>query len=373
MLNRIRFFILLLFWLTSITAQDQVGCPQLLQDAREAYAGGMVELVPELLISCLEPGRLTGEEKIEAYKLVINSYLFDFLPEEADQLMDRFVEEFSDYRAQGDDPAEFTLMLNEHLLAMGIDPRSSPEEEKPPAEEQLDPVQPVLPPVVKTPFQYATSAGIILGGNITLPHLMERYSLGNPALDEGTYSMGPGFQAGGEVNLLLGRAVNFSVGLLYHRASFSYSSNPFEFTDYVYSEIQSNIQLPASFVFILNPESTGAAVYLRVGVAADYLLAASGSGIREYDQDLRDVEVESISLKDARRSLNLAGVAGAGIRIPLSNSFIFLEARYSPYLFRSNLEESRYRNDDLTWLLYHVDSDFRLQQFGLCAGMAWIL
>ncbi len=373
MLNRIRFLFPLLLWLTSLSAQEQVGCSQLLQDAKEAYSGGMVELVPELLISCLEPGRLTGEERLEAYKLVINSYLFDYLPEEADRLMDRFVEEFPDYRAQDDDPAEFALMLNEHLLAMGIDPESSPEKEEAPVEEQREPVQPVPPPVVKTPFEYANSAGFFLGGNFTFPQLIERYSLGDPAADEGAYSMGPGFQAGGEVNLLLGSAVNFSIGLFYHRAGFSYASNPFDFADYTYSETQSHIQLPASFVFILNPESTGVAVYLRAGVAADYLFAANGSGIREYDEDLRDVEVETTPLNDARKSFNLAGLAGAGIRIPLSDSFIFFEARYSPYLFRSNLEENRYRNDDLTWLLFHVDSDFRLQQFGLYAGMAWIL
>ena len=50
----------LLAWNLSLAAQDRVGCNQLLEDAREAYSAGMVELVPELLLPCLESGGLAG-------------------------------------------------------------------------------------------------------------------------------------------------------------------------------------------------------------------------------------------------------------------------------------------------------------------------
>ena len=115
-------FIPLFLWFQSSAAQDVVGCTQLLEDAKEAYSAGMVELVPELLLPCLESGGFTGTPKQEAYKLVINAYLFDYLPEEADSLMNDFVEDFPDYRARENDPAEFALLLETHLLAKGIDP-----------------------------------------------------------------------------------------------------------------------------------------------------------------------------------------------------------------------------------------------------------
>ena len=114
MYKRILLILPLFFGLqTSLFAQDMVKCNQLLEDAREAYAAGMVELVPELLLPCMESG-LTGTPKIEAYKLVINAYLFDYLPDEADKLMSDFLDENPNYEGQASDPAEFKLLLNAH-------------------------------------------------------------------------------------------------------------------------------------------------------------------------------------------------------------------------------------------------------------------
>jgi hypothetical protein len=287
--------------------------------------------------------------------------------------MDSFVEQFPEYRAGSSDPAEFVLMLNEHLVARGIDPDEPPEEDEPEVTDRPSPQELSRPQVVKEPFDYTNSAGFVVGANLTLPMVIERYSLGDPSRDEGSFEMGPGFQVGGNVNLLLGRAVNFSVGLLYDHSTFSYTANPFSFSSYTYTETQGHLHLPASFAFILNPESTGAAVYLRVGLAADYLLLANGSGTRSYAETLRDVEVADSKVIEARGRLNLNGLAGAGIRVPFEKSFLFFEARYIPSVFQSNVKENRYLNQDLTWLLFHVDSDFRLQQVGLYAGMAWIL
>ena len=120
-------FFPLFLWVQSTAAQDVVGCTQLLEDAKEAYSAGMVELVPELLLHCLESGGLTGIPKQKGYKLVINAYLFDYLPEEADSLMDDFVDDFPDYRSGDTDPAEFALLLETHLRARGIDPDKEPD------------------------------------------------------------------------------------------------------------------------------------------------------------------------------------------------------------------------------------------------------
>ncbi len=113
-------FIPLIFVYLSSEAQENVSCNQLLADAREAYSAGMVEIVPELLLPCLEPDGLTGNARQEAYKLVINAYLFDYLPEEADSLMDRFVKEFPQYKTTDADPAEFAGLFESHLAALGI-------------------------------------------------------------------------------------------------------------------------------------------------------------------------------------------------------------------------------------------------------------
>ncbi len=51
---------------------------------------------------------------MEAYKLVINAYLFDYLPDEADKLMSDFLDENPNYESLASDPAEFKLLLNVH-------------------------------------------------------------------------------------------------------------------------------------------------------------------------------------------------------------------------------------------------------------------
>ncbi|MEN8229264.1 MAG: outer membrane beta-barrel protein [Bacteroidota bacterium] len=366
-------FIPLLVGYQSLAAQDMVGCTQLLEDAKEAYSAGMVELVPELLLPCLESGGLTGTSKQDAYKLVINAYLFDYLPEEADSLMTDFVDDFPDYRADADDPAEFVLLLESNLRARGIDPNKPVVSEEDLVVAGQDGRQTAPVRRQRTPFDYKNSLGFLLGLNGTFPQIVERYSIGDPTLDEGSFGFSPGYQLGVTMNLILGESAEASFGLHYNRTRFNYTASPLSFTTYEYDEYQSHLQIPASMIFKLNPESGGACIYLRFGIVGDYLMAASGSGIRSYTASLKDVVVEKTEITDSRARLNLQGVAGLGIRIPLERSFIFLETRFASGLFLENREENRYENQDLTWLLYHVDSDFRSHQLSFSAGIAWNL
>ena len=361
------------FWSHSIWSQDVVGCNQLLEDAKEAYEAGMVELVPDLLIPCLESGGLSGASRQEAYKLVINAYLFDYLPDEAGAMMERFVDEFPDYRAGEGDAAEFALLLDSKLRERGIDPDqevAEVQEEETPVQPQR---QPTRQPVVRPPFEYGNSLGFVVGGNVSFPQMVERYSVGDPSEDDGSFGMKPGFQVGVNMNLRIGRAVETSFGLQINRTSFSYAATPVSFANYEYTENEYRLQLPATFNFRLNPDGRRVSVYLSMGIMGDYLISAQGSGVRSYTEMLRDVEVDKTDIKDSRAALNLSGLAGIGVRIPLENSFIFIESRYAAGIFLVNKPENRYENQDLIWLLYHVDSDFRMQQVSFMAGMAWNL
>jgi len=103
------------------------------------------------------------------------------------------------------------------------------------------------------------------------------------------------------------------------------------------------------------------------------LLSAKATGTRSYTTSLKDVVVENTKITDSRARLNLYGLLGAGVRIPLESAFLFFEAKITPGIFLINREENRYENQDLIWLIYHVDSDFRMHQAGIFAGMAWNL
>jgi hypothetical protein len=67
------------------------------------------------------------------------------------------------------------------------------------------------------------------------------------------------------------------------------------------------------------------------------------------------------------------GTAGPGISFPFPRGRFFLESRFHYGILKANDEEHRYDHQELTWLIYHVDSDFRMNYLTLSAGMVWNL
>jgi len=368
MAKRILLFFLLSFAYQTLTAQDLAACSYLLEDAKEAYAAGMVELIPDLLLPCLGSDGLTGGPRREAYKLVINSYLFDHIPQEADNLMSRFLDEYPDYRAGNTDPAEFVLLLNTHLLGRGIDPDDLVNYV---TEGDSLTTRPRRPKREKVLGVSGHSLGFQVGVNGTIPQVIERYSVGDPGQDQGHFGIGPGFQMGATANYLFNERFDFSAGLIYNLTRFRYVATPLEFTSYEYIENGSHLQLPVSVIFKLNPESEPLSYYVRGGLVADFLLSASGAGTRTYDPSGNEVSVEKTDISGSRKHFNIALMAAAGLRLPLNRSFFYAEVSFTPGIFKSNRAENRYQNNDLNWLLYHVDSDFRIHQISICAGICW--
>ena len=150
---------------------------------------------------------------------------------------------------------------------------------------------------------------------------------------------------------------------------------PFSFSSYEYHENQNRLQLPLSLALFLNPNGQ-TRVYLRGGVVTDYLMSASAYGTRSYSDPgtfQRDVELERTKVTSARSRINLYGLLGLGVSIPLKKSFVFVETRYVAGIFLANNEENRYDSQDMLWLLYHVDSNFRINQLNLNVGISWNL
>jgi outer membrane protein with beta-barrel domain len=383
MLKRIIVILPLFIWLhTAVVAQDVVGCTHLLDDAREAYKAGMVELVPELLLPCIESG-LSGSAKTEAYKLVINAYLFDYLPDEAATMMVTFLEENPNYQAQSADPEEFKQLLEAHKLereeaaaAAIAEVRARQIEEQEAlrnAEEERK--QARRGPSTSILNTEKPRIGFVLGATGSKGVLTEPYSIADPLQDEGTFSMAPGLLIGAKVDLPLSMPVEIGLGLYYNRVNLAYSAVPFDFTSYEYHECQNRIQLPISMAVYLNP-SAQIRAYFRLGVVTDYLISASAYGSRTYNGTgayLRDVELEKASITDTRSRMNMHGLLGAGVMIPLQSSFFFVELTYTAGLFQANLEDERYDSQDIVWILYHVDSNFRINQLGLNFGLSWNL
>jgi len=373
MLNRTLLFLVLSLGYQILTAQEQVDCKYVIEDAREAYEAGMVELVPDLLKDCIKNNGLTGELRKEAYKLIINSYLFDYKLEEADTLMYDFVHEYPDYMAENSDPQEFESLLDSHMKAMSLEKEKIPEDTVDMAELRKAERKQNRINNRRALYEFGNTIGFNAGGNASIGETLEGYSIGDPAGDESHFGPLPGVMVGGEVNLIFNMRLEASVGLLYNLSRYSYSAAPLSFTSYRYTEAQHQLQVPLSILCKLNPEKRSSCFYLKAGIIPGYLLLASGSGIRSYDAPLEDVVVDGTKITESRNRFNLGILLGGGLRIPLKKAFFYLETCITSDVLNANREGSRYQNNDLTWLLYHVDSDFRVHQLSVSGGLCWDL
>lgn len=359
-------------------AQEVVGCDQLLEDAREAYEAGMVEMVPELLNPCLESG-LSGEKLQEAYKLVINAYLFDYLPERAEDLMKEFLDQFPDYRPGPGDPSEFVLLLEKHRQEYATRQAEAEEQEQRDVESEDEVRRQERIVQEEVPFERNVfgSIGFSLGGNLSFPQLIERYSTGDPALDAGSFGItAPGFHVGGIMNLNMGRSTQATFGISYTRLRSQYIGEPFSFVSYTCQEYENWLGIPVSLAVMFNPESR-LKVYMRFGVTGEYLFSAAASATRSYTETgtiyLRDVELEKVDITDSRARMNLMGTGGLGIKFPFPSGMVFVEPGFNYGFFMANDKEQRYSTQDLPWMIYHVDSDFRMSYLTLSAGVVWNL
>jgi hypothetical protein len=373
MVNRTLLFLVLSLGYQILAAQEQVDCKYVIDDAREAYEAGMLELVPDLLNDCIKNNGLTGELRKEAYKLVINSYLFDYKLEEADTLMYNFVHEFPDYMAENSDPQEFVSLLNSHMKAMSLETEETPEDTVDIAAIQKAERKQNRINSRRALNEFGNTVGFHAGSNFSVGKTLEGYSVGDPAGDQSHFGLLPGIILGGEGNLILNMRLEASIGLLYNLSRYSYKATPLSFTSYRYTEAQHQLLVPLSILYKLNPENRRYCYYLKGGIVPGYLLRASGSGTRSYDAPLEDVVVDRTNITESRNRFNLDILIGGGMRIPLKKAFFFLETFITSDILRANRAEGRYQNNDLTWLLYHVDSDFRVFQLSVSGGLCWDL
>jgi len=189
--------------------------------------------------------------------------------------------------------------------------------------------------------------------------------------DGGAYKLAPGLQLGVKADFPLSPALELGLSLLFNRVNLNYSAAPFTNTSYAYHECQNRLQLPVSLAVYLNPMGRTRA-YFRFGFATDYMLSASAFGTRT-QTGASDVELDKASISDSRAKLNLSGLGGFGLNIPMKKGFFFVEASYTYGLLTVNDPDMRYANQDMLWLLYHVDGDYKLGQVNLQFGMTWNL
>lgn len=334
------------FFSFNLLAQQE--CAFILEEAQEMFDAGLIETVPDNLSECLNTG-FTNEEKLQAYKLIILSYLFDDNIEKADEFMLQFLTDYPAYEPVATDPREFVLLME----------------------------------------TYDTDPILMLGGgggvNFSFPLLTEPlgvYNLKAPGASPNLVPGRTGFHAGfriereikPQLNLLMelvGANIVFDSYLDDEREPIVPSAEVTDYSVTEYYESQTQLRLPLSISYDFT--STDFKPYVRLGIEPGILFSARAEGRRVYLPDLgtgkSPIDVANIVVMDVRRRINVWAVAGTGFSYKLGPGNVFLDLRYHFNLLNQLKPGSDpYQFQKLTWSLYYVPEKFLLNNVSISLG-----
>jgi hypothetical protein len=284
-----------------------------------------------LLHSSLDRCNLDRNEKIEAYKLLILSYLKVDNLEEADKAAERIVKIDPYYK-----PDKFK-----------DDPRLSGLFEK---------YKPV--PV----FRIGISGGV----NTSHATVVNSYSIVHPdgtsGLDE--YKSKTGFQLGLNAEHKVFKDLWVEAAFGYRQSSYEHFLYEVEGTTIQYSEKLSYFDAPLSLKYYflhgrLRP-------YLEGGFTFSFLSDAISTSIRDNEKDLVD--------RTAFRNDFMGGwFGGYGMAYSIKGLSIFGDVRYTWYSKNVNKEGTRYDDPVNTFKYYYLDDDFHLNYLALSVGVSYSL
>lgn len=228
-----RFLLLLLPFAFVIEVTAQTTCSDKLRQGQRYFDDGQLDLIPQMLESCMKEG-FTNEEKITAYKLLIQTYLFNEEPEKADAVMIQFLREFPSYVIAANDPKEF---INLHRTYR-------------------------TEPIFKLDF--------FVGGNYSLPKVKEYFSVAN--LNDLKIKLNSkfGFTAGIIYTDRLYKDIEFSAGLNYSNYRLDYTDNQYAFTTLTGKFRNAYLGIPLSVKY--NVKYRNIRAFGRVGFETVYLL-----------------------------------------------------------------------------------------------------
>lgn len=339
--NHLLLILLVIMPVTGIAQEAEVGsCAEKLQTAQNLFDRGQVEQVAGLLQECLKTG-FNREESLTAYKLIIQTYLFEDELEKADSAMLDFLRRNPEYELSETDHSSFVHLFNTFQVK----------------------------PVVQISVHF--------GSNLPFTSFVVQRSVPG-FVAKGEYSA-PAFNLYGSVEAKFKMSekieLNFETG--YSQIAFI---NKEVFTGLgttTYKETQSRIEVPLSATY--NIAKLGKFTpYARLGAGTALLLkSVSTSEFIGFDQNGDDNTGSDIDRKDSRYTFDIFGQAGAGIKFKTRGGYMFAEARGNFGVFnqtkRSGLPDYTHSSDELANYYKYADDDFNLNAVNFSLGYTQII
>ena len=328
---------LFLFLINRSILYGQDDCASKIQEARKYYDQGMISEIPQMLAPCMESG-FTRVQKIEAYKLIILSYLFDDNPFEAEKTMMEFLKKFPEYEIMPNDPVEFVYLFESYRTTSVF------------------------------------SFGLTAGFNFTDPRILEPYTIFDANHADQKNTIKSGFQLGVGMGRYISRKMILNM-------EFLFTENRYSFTDELivpltggndginsvtYSERLYKVEFPLTVTYEINAKKVH--YFIRTGVSAAKLTGVTGNATRKYAQEVPAGTSQTQDMSYYRKNMLYSGILGAGIRYKIPRGVVTADLRVNIGINNIVKPERRFENQAFITESYYIDDDFSLNTISLSAG-----
>jgi hypothetical protein len=314
----------------SVYGQDD--CLLVLKKAQKNYEEGIIESIPNDLSGCIKSG-LNGKDKVAAYKLLINVYLFDDRKDLANEMMvDLLTYEPEMKPNELIDSKEFITLFESY--------RTIP----------------------------LYSIGVTAGINYSQIGLLTEFGTYNTDLYDGTYSSPDfGFQVGLNANYLIKNNLYANIEALFSNNKFNYFTELNSFSTLEFNESQSTLFVPLTLSYHFGKRRLKPT--LKLGGYGVFNFSSSSEFVRTYtDNSQNNITGPRVSMSDMRNKLTYGLIGSLGVKYKVKEAYWFLDAGYAFSLKSSVDATQRISNNELVYEYQYVDDDFKVSNLIFSIG-----
>jgi hypothetical protein len=313
---------------------DSITCTQKLNKAKKVYESGNITQVESYLTKCIDEG-FTKEEKMQALRLLILSYLFQDDHDKAEKNLLLLLKEDPEYVLNpAVDPAEFYELYNSYRTV----------------------------PVI--------NIGLMGGLNWTSVKEMQSYSVGSLSTNKADYKSRIGFQGGIVADILLHKKFQINTGALWSMKNFTYTDQFLYNNATTLTSKESQMWLDVPLALKYNIGNNKLKVFV-LGGGTFGLLLNDNSNLSRLNTDGTNAAKEgSLSFKQIRNPYTVSALLGVGVRYKVGYGYIFFDARYTIGLMNEANAKNRYftKNGDNLYYYGYVSSDFKVNNLAFSVG-----
>ncbi|MFH0842444.1 MAG: outer membrane beta-barrel protein [Bacteroidota bacterium] len=335
-------FLLLVFFssfsLVSL-AQETSTCAENLRNAQTLFDNGQVEQVPAMLEECLRSG-FKQEEELSAYKLIIQTFLFQDRNAEADSAMLAFLKKYPEYELSPTDHSSFVYLFNNFRVR----------------------------PIIQVAVHFGTNIPFLTFTN-RAPYTVAGEKGSN---DYSVNLFNLYFSV--ETKFRIGQKLELNMEPGFSQVSFTNTRQilPIGITNY--TETQSRLEIPLTAAYDLKTFGK-LTLYGRAGLGpAISLRVTSTPSFDPADLNGTPKPGSDIDRRASRISLDLFAQTGAGIKFKTQGGYIFSELRLNTGIFDQVIRAGISSADEQELAIHYnyADDHFNINAINFTIGYTQI-